>query len=79
VHIPSTSRAHSNVVGRRIGVHVHDGRTSVQATLKGADAVSIRRGRQPLVFFFIARPEIKNFNDLKWKEDRYHTARIVDA
>ncbi len=45
-----------------------DGRTSVQATLKGADAVIITGVANRLVFSFIARPEIKNFNNLKGKK-----------
>ncbi len=45
-----------------------DGRNSVQATLKGADVVIIAGVANRLVFSFMARPEIKNFNDLKGKK-----------
>jgi len=45
-----------------------DGRTAVQATLKGADAAIVAGVANRLVFSFMARPEIKSFNDLKGKK-----------
>jgi len=68
VHIPSTSRAIQTLLAGELAYTYMDGRTSVQATLKGADAVIIAGVANRLVFSFIARPEIKNFNDLKGKK-----------
>ena len=45
-----------------------DGRNSVQAALKGADVVILAGVANRLVFSFMARPEIKSFNDLKGKK-----------
>src|SRR6266403_1955998 len=68
IHIPSTSRAIQTLLAGELAYTYMDGRTAVQATLKGADAVIIAGVANRLVFSFIARPEIKNFNDLKGKK-----------
>jgi len=67
VHIPSTSRAIQTLLAGELAYTYMDGRTSVQATLKGADAAIIAGVANRLVFSFMARPEIKSFNDLKGK------------
>lgn len=68
VHIPSTSRAIQTLLAGELAYTYMDGRTAVQATLKGADAAIIAGVANRLVFSFMARPEIKSFNDLKGKK-----------
>jgi NitT/TauT family transport system substrate-binding protein len=68
VHIPSTSRAIQTLLAGELAYTYMDGRTSVQATLKGADAVILAGVANRLVFSFMARPEIKSFSDLRGKK-----------
>ena len=68
VHIPSTSRSIQTLLAGELAYTYMDGRTAVQATLKGADAVIVAGVANRLVFSFMARPEIKSFNDLKGKK-----------
>lgn len=68
VHIPSTSRAIQVLLAGELQYTYMDGRTAVQATLKGADAVIVTGVANRLVFSFMARPEIKTFNNLKGKK-----------
>jgi len=68
VHIPSTSRAIQTLLAGELAYTYMDGRTAVQATLKGADAAIIAGVANRLVFSFMARPEIKSFTDLKGKK-----------
>jgi NitT/TauT family transport system substrate-binding protein len=68
VHIPSTSRAIQVMLAGELQYTYMDGRTAVQATLKGADAVIVTGVANRLVFSFMARPEIKSFNQLKGKK-----------
>lgn len=68
VHIPSTSRAIQTLLAGELAYTYMDGRTAVQATLKGADAAIVAGVANRLVFSFMARPEIKSFNDLKGKK-----------
>jgi len=58
VHIPSTSRAIQTLLAGELAYTYMDGRTSVQATLKGADAAIIAGVANRLDFSFMARPEI---------------------
>ena len=50
IHIPSTSRAIQTLLAGELAYTYMDGRTSVQATLKGADAVIIAGVANRLVF-----------------------------
>jgi len=68
VHIPSTSRAIQTLLAGELAYTYMDGRTALQATLKGADAAIIAGVANRLVFSFMARPEIKSFTDLKGKK-----------
>ena len=68
VHIPSTSRAIQTLLAGELAYTYMDGRTAVQATLKGADAAIIAGVSNRLVFSFMARPEIKSFTTLKGKK-----------
>lgn len=68
VHIPSTSRAIQVMLAGEIQYSYMDGRNSVTAALKGADVVILAGVANRLVFSFMARPEIKNFNELKGKK-----------
>ena len=68
VHIPSTSRAIQVLLAGELAYTYMDGRTAVQATLRGADAVIVAGVANRLVFSFMARPEIKSFNDLRGKK-----------
>jgi len=65
VHIASTSRAIQTMLAGELAYTYMDGRNSVQAALKGADVVILAGVANRLVFSFMARPEIKSFNDLK--------------
>jgi NitT/TauT family transport system substrate-binding protein len=68
VHIASTSRAIQTMLAGELAYTYMDGRNSVQAALKGADVVILAGVANSLVFSFMARPEIKSFNDLKGKK-----------
>jgi NitT/TauT family transport system substrate-binding protein len=68
VHIPSTSRTIQVLLAGELAYTYMDGRTAVQATLRGADAVIVAGVANRLVFSFMARPEIKGFNDLRGKK-----------
>ena len=68
VHIPSTSRAIQVMLAGEIAYSYLDGRTSVQANLRGADVVILAGVANRLVFSFMARPEIKNLTELKGKK-----------
>ena len=68
VHIASTSRAIQTMLAGELAYSYMDGRNSVQAALKGADVVILAGVANRLVFSFMARPEIKSFNDLKGKK-----------
>ena len=68
VHIPSTSRAIQTLLAGELAYTYMDGRTAVQATLRGADAVILAGVANRLVFSFMARPEIKSLNELKGKK-----------
>jgi NitT/TauT family transport system substrate-binding protein len=68
VHIASTSRAIQTMLAGELAYTYMDGRNSVQAALKGADVVILAGVANRLVFSFMARPEIKSFNDLKGKK-----------
>ena len=68
VHIPSTSRAIQTLLAGELAYTYMDGRTVVQATLKGADVAIVAGVANRLVFSFMARSEIKTFNDLKGKK-----------
>ena len=68
VHIPSTSRAIQVMLAGEIQYSYMDGRNSVTAALKGADVVILAGVANRLVFSFMARPEIKSFNDLRGKK-----------
>lgn len=68
VHIPSTSRAIQVMLAGEIHYSYMDGRNSVTAALKGADVVILAGVANRLVFSFMARPEIKSFNDMKGRK-----------
>ena len=68
VHIPSTSRAIQVLLAGELAYTYMDGRTAVQATLRGADAVIVAGVANRLVFSFMARPEIKSFAGLRGKK-----------
>lgn len=68
VHIPSTSRAIQVMLAGEIQFSYMDGRNSVTAALKGADVVILAGVANRLVFSFMARPEIKNFVELRGKK-----------
>ena len=68
VHIASTSRAIQTLLAGELAYTYMDGRTAVQATLKGADVAIVAGVANRLVFSFMARSEIKTFNDLKGKK-----------
>jgi NitT/TauT family transport system substrate-binding protein len=68
VHIPSTSRAIQVMLAGELQYSYMDGRNSATAALKGADVVILAGVANRLVFSFMARPEIKSFNDLKGKK-----------
>jgi NitT/TauT family transport system substrate-binding protein len=68
VHIASTSRAIQTMLAGELAYTYMDGRNSVQAALRGADVVILAGVANRLVFSFMARPEIKSFNDLKGKK-----------
>ena len=68
VHIPSTSRAIQTLLAGELAYTYMDGRTAVQATLKGADVAIVAGVANRLVFSFMARSEIKTFNGLKGKK-----------
>lgn len=68
VHIPSTSRAIQVMLAGEIQYSYMDGRNSVTAALKGADVIILAGVANRLVFSFMARPEIKNFKELKGKK-----------
>ena len=68
VHIASTSRAIQTLLADELAYTYMDGRTAVQATLKGADVAIVVGVANRLLFSFMARSEIKTFNDLKGKK-----------
>ena len=68
IHIPSTSRAIRAMLAGEMAFSYTDGRTAVQAALKGVDVVMLAGAANRFVFSFMARPEIKNLNDLKGKK-----------
>ena len=68
VHIASTSRAIQTLLAGELAYTYMDGRTAVQATLKGADVAIVVGVANRLLFSFMARSEIKTFNDLKGKK-----------
>lgn len=68
VHIPSTSRAIQVMLAGELNYSYMDGRTAVQATLRGADVVILTGVANRLVFSFMARPEIKSVNELKGRK-----------
>jgi NitT/TauT family transport system substrate-binding protein len=68
VHIPSTSRAIQVMLAGELNYSYMDGRNSVTAALKGTDVVILAGVANRLVFSFMARPEIKAFNDLRGKK-----------
>jgi NitT/TauT family transport system substrate-binding protein len=68
IHIPSTSRAIQAMLAGEMAYSYTDGRTAVQATLKGADVVMLAGAANRFVFSFMARPEIKKISDLRGKK-----------
>jgi len=68
VHIPSTSRAIQTLLAGELAYTYMGGRTAAEATLKGADVAIVAGVANRLVFSFMARSEIKTFNDLKGKK-----------
>ena len=68
MHIASTSRAIQTLLAGELAYTYMDGRTAVQATLKGADVAIVVGVANRLLFSFMARSEIKTFNDLKGKK-----------
>ncbi|MET0500278.1 MAG: ABC transporter substrate-binding protein [Candidatus Binatia bacterium] len=68
IHIPSTSRAIQAMLAGEMAFSYTDGRTAVQAALKGVDVVMLAGAANRFVFSFMARPEIKRIHDLKSKK-----------
>jgi NitT/TauT family transport system substrate-binding protein len=68
IHIPSTSRAIQAMLAGEMAYSYTDGRTAVQAGLKGADVVMLAGAANRFVFSFMARPEIKRIGDLRGKK-----------
>lgn len=68
VHIPSTSRAIQVMLAGELQYSYMDGRNSVTAALKGADVAIIAGVANRLVFSFMARPEIKTFEQMRGKK-----------
>jgi ABC-type nitrate/sulfonate/bicarbonate transport system substrate-binding protein len=68
IHIPSTSRAIQAMLAGEMAFSYTDGRTAVQAALKGVDVVMLAGAANRFVFSFMARPEIKRISDLKGKK-----------
>jgi NitT/TauT family transport system substrate-binding protein len=68
IHIPSTSRAIQAMLAGEMGYSYTDGRTAVQAALKGADVVMLAGAANRFVFSFMARPEIKKISDLRGRK-----------
>ncbi len=67
IHIPSTSRAIQAMLAGEMAFSYTDGRTAVQAALKGVDVVMLAGAANRFVFSFMARPEIKRISDLRGK------------
>jgi len=68
IHIPSTSRAIQAMLAGEMAYSYTDGRTAVQAALKGADVVMLAGAANRFVFSFMARPDIKKISDLRGKK-----------
>jgi NitT/TauT family transport system substrate-binding protein len=68
IHIPSTSRAIQAMLAGEMAFSYTDGRTAVQAALKGVDVVMLAGAANRFVFSFMARPDIKSINDLRGKK-----------
>jgi len=68
IHIPSTSRAIQAMLAGEMAYSYTDGRTAVQAALKGADVVMLAGAANRFVFSFMARPEIKKISDLRGRK-----------
>src|ERR1700758_3417526 len=68
IHIPSTSRAIQAMLAGEMAYSYTDGRTAVQATMKGADVVMLAGAANRFVFSFMARPEIKKIGDLRGRK-----------
>jgi NitT/TauT family transport system substrate-binding protein len=68
VHIPSTSRAIQTLLAGELAYTYMDGRTAVQATLRGADAVILTGVANRLVFSFMARSDLKSLSELKGRK-----------
>jgi len=68
IHIPSTSRAIQAMLAGEMAFSYTDGRTVVQAALKGVDVVMLAGAANRFVFSFMARPDIKKVSDLRGKK-----------
>jgi ABC-type nitrate/sulfonate/bicarbonate transport system substrate-binding protein len=68
IHIPSTSRAIQAMLAGEMAYSYTDGRTAVQAAMKGADVVMLAGAANRFVFSFMARPEIKKISDLRGRK-----------
>jgi NitT/TauT family transport system substrate-binding protein len=68
IHIPSTSRAIQAMLAGEMAFSYTDGRTAVQAALKGADVVMLAGAANRFVFSFMARPDVKKVSDLRGKK-----------
>ena len=68
IHIPSTSRAIQAMLAGEMAYSYTDGRTAVQAAIKGADVVMLAGAANRFVFSFMARPEIKKIGDLRGRK-----------
>src|SRR5260370_39935617 len=65
IHIPSTSRAIQVMLAGEMAFSYTDGRTAVQAALKGVDGVMLARPAHRFGFSFMAPPEITRISDLR--------------
>jgi NitT/TauT family transport system substrate-binding protein len=68
IHIQSTSRAIQAMLAGEMAFSYTDGRTAVQAALKGVDTVMLAGAANRFVFSFMARPDVKRVTDLKGKK-----------
>ena len=68
IHIPSTSRAIQALLAGEMAYSYTDGRTAVQAALKGADVAMVAGAANRFVFSFMARPEIKKIAELRGRK-----------
>ena len=76
IHIPSTSRAIQAMLAGEMAFSYTDGRTAVQAALKGVDVVMLAGAANRFVFSFMARPDIRASTILKARKSALHASDL---